>query len=79
MRNDILKAQWKLLKGRIQQVWSELTDEDLARINGNWDQLVTRIEERTGLLRTEIENRLNDLIEPFTEAARDPEPRPASD
>ena len=79
MRNDILKAQWKLLRGRIQQAYRELTDEDMARIDGNWDQLVNRIEERTGLLRTEIENRLDDLIEPFTEAAPRRDPKPAAE
>lgn len=79
MRNDILKSQWKQLSGRIQQAWGDLTDDDLARIDGSWDLLVGRIEEKTGLLRMDIENRLGDLIEQFEEATRERKPYPATD
>lgn len=79
MRNDILKAQWKQVRGRVQQMWGELTDDDLARINGNWDQLVGKIEEKTGQLRMDIENRLSDLLETFQDASGDRPPYPATD
>jgi len=79
MRNDILKTQWKQIRGRVQQMWGELTDDDLARINGNWDQLVGKIEERTGQLRMDIENRLGDLLETFQEASGERPPHPATD
>jgi uncharacterized protein YjbJ (UPF0337 family) len=79
MRNDILKAQWKQVRGRVQQMWGELTDDDLARINGNWDQLVGKVEEKTGLLRADIENRLTDLWEQFKDATRAGPPHPATD
>ena len=79
MRNDILKTQWKQIRGRVQQMWGELTDDDLARINGNWDQLVGKIEEKTGQLRMDIENRLGDLLETFQEAASDRPRYPATD
>ena len=79
MRNDILKAQWKQVRGRVQQMWGELTDDDLARINGNWDQLVGKIEEKTGQLRMDIENRLGDLLETFQEASGERPAHPATD
>jgi uncharacterized protein YjbJ (UPF0337 family) len=72
MRNDVLKAQWKQVQGRVQQMWGELTDDDLARINGNWDMLVGRVEEKTGLLRADIENRLSDLLEQFQDVTDRP-------
>jgi uncharacterized protein YjbJ (UPF0337 family) len=78
MRNDILKAQWKQVRGRVQQAWGELTDDDLARINGNWDLLVGKIEERTGQLRMDIENRLSDLLESFQDSVERPQ-HPATD
>ena len=79
MRSDILKAQWKQLRGRVQQMWGELTDDDLARINGNWDQLVGKIEEKTGMLRTDIENRLSDLLETLQQDPRRDRPHPATE
>ena len=63
MRNDILKSRWDAIARHVRATWSELTDDDLARVHGHWDLLVDRIEERTGDLRTNIENRLEDLID----------------
>ena len=68
MRNDILKGQWKQLKGRVKQAWGDLTDDDLARTEGNWDQLVGKIEERTGQMRMDIENRLSDIVDQYNES-----------
>ena len=63
MRNDLLSSQWQRLRVLIQDMWSEITDEDLARVQGNWDLLVDRIQARTGDLRANIENRLEDLLD----------------
>jgi len=63
MRNDLLRSQWQRLRVLIQDMWSEITDEDLARVQGNWDLLVDRIQARTGDLRANIENRLEDLLD----------------
>jgi uncharacterized protein YjbJ (UPF0337 family) len=63
MRNDLLRSQWQRLRVLIQDMWSEITDDDLARVQGNWDLLVDRIQARTGDLRANIENRLEDLLD----------------
>ena len=76
MRNDLLRSQWQKLRVLIQDMWSELTDDDLARVQGNWDLLVDRIQERTGDLRANIENRLEDLLDSL-ETANDRRRYPA--
>jgi len=71
MRNDVLKTQWNAIARHIHATWTELTYDDLTRVQGHWDLLVDRIEERTGDLRTNIENRLEDLIDALLSAPED--------
>ena len=34
MNKDILKGQWKELKGEVKKKWGKLTDDDLLEIEG---------------------------------------------
>ncbi len=54
------EGRWDQLKGKAQQTWGDLTDDDLDVAEGNYDEFVGRIKERTGESREEIEKRLND-------------------
>jgi uncharacterized protein YjbJ (UPF0337 family) len=58
-----LQGQWNQLKGRVKERWGQLTDEDLQIQGGNIDQLVGRIQQRTGEGREAIEKYLTDLTE----------------
>ena len=40
MNEDILKGQWKQIRGQIKEWWSVLTDDDLDKINGRRDRLI---------------------------------------
>jgi uncharacterized protein YjbJ (UPF0337 family) len=53
------QGQWDQLKGRVKQMWGQLTDDDLKKVEGNYDRLVGLIEQRTGEAREQIEKRLN--------------------
>ncbi len=54
------EGRWDQLKGRVKSAWGELTDDDLSRVEGDYDQMVGLIKERTGKTREEIERVLND-------------------
>jgi len=41
-------------------VWANLTDDDLLRVEGDYEELVGAIKTRTGETREAIEERLND-------------------
>lgn len=57
-----LQAQWNTLRGQVKDRWGQLTDEDLRIQDGNIDQLVGRIQQRTGEGRATIEQFLGDLV-----------------
>jgi uncharacterized protein YjbJ (UPF0337 family) len=53
------EGRWDQLRGKVRELWGTLTDDDLAKAKGNYEQTVGLIKERTGLDREEIERRLN--------------------
>lgn len=56
-----LQGQWNSLRGRVKEKWGQLTDDDLQMQGGNIDQLVGRIQQRTGEGREAIERFLTDI------------------
>jgi len=62
MNSDILKGKWNQVKGNIKQRWGDLTDNDVARIEGNYDEFVGVIQERYGYSRDRAEQEVNDYL-----------------
>jgi len=56
-----LQGQWNKLRGQVKERWGQLTDDDLQIHGGNIDQLVGRIQQRTGESRESIERFLTEL------------------
>ena len=42
MHADQLKEQWMQFKGELKQQWGKFTDEDLQRIEGNYEECVAK-------------------------------------
>jgi uncharacterized protein YjbJ (UPF0337 family) len=42
------QGRWNQVKGYAKKTWGELTDDDLAVAEGDFDTLVGKIQERTG-------------------------------
>ncbi|MBE2237417.1 MAG: CsbD family protein [Caldilineaceae bacterium] len=59
MNEDILKGQWRQLKGSIQKKWGEITDDDMAQIDGEREKMVGKLQERYGYSREKAENELD--------------------
>jgi len=58
MNQDIIQGQWKQLKGSLKAKFGKLTDDDLARADGNHQYLVGKLQERYGYARDEAEREL---------------------
>jgi len=52
---DIIKGQWKQMKGKVQAEWGHLTDDDHDKIAGNKEQLVGKLQERYGWAKRDAE------------------------
>lgn len=51
---DKIKGNWNQIKGKLKEQYGELTDDDLTYAEGKEDQLIGRIQERTGKTKDEI-------------------------
>ena len=60
MNWDVAAGNWKAFKSKLQEQWGKLTDDDLTRIAGKRDQLVSRIQERYGIAKDNAEQQVRD-------------------
>lgn len=51
MNNDRIEGNWKEFKGKIQEQWGKLTDDDLDVFEGRREQLLGRIQARHGVTK----------------------------
>ena len=63
MNREMLSGKWKQLKGEVKRRWGKLTDDDLMTIEGNFDKLAGRLEERYGRNREELEQEIEEFLE----------------
>jgi len=61
INQQTLEGNWNEIKGKLQEKWGQLSQDDLQRAHGNVDQLVGVIQRKTGEARERIESFLNDL------------------
>lgn len=61
MNSDELKGKWRQFRGQIKKEWGKLTDDDLNQIEGNYDILIGKIQEKYATSREEIWRRLDAL------------------
>ena len=62
MNRDQLTGNWKQMKGKVQEKWGKLTEDDLDQINGRHEQLVGKIQEQYGKSRDAAEKEVDDYI-----------------
>ena len=74
INQQTLSGKWNEVRGKIKNKWGKLTDDDLRSFNGNVDQLVGRIQQKTGESREAIEEFLGQVAEEvsqFVSSVRD--------
>ncbi|MBU3023676.1 CsbD family protein [Aestuariibacter sp. A3R04] len=59
MNSDRFEGNWKELKGKVQQQWGKLTDDDLDKIDGRREELVGKIQQAYGKSREDAEKEVD--------------------
>lgn len=62
---DRIEGNWKTFKGKAQQQWGKLTDDDLSMVEGRREELEGRLQQQYGYgkdkARSEIDSWLKSL------------------
>jgi uncharacterized protein YjbJ (UPF0337 family) len=60
MNKDTFEGNWKQLKGKAQQKWGDLTDDELDQIEGRREVLAGKIQEKYGKSREEANREIDE-------------------
>ena len=60
--SKMFEAKWKQLRGKAKEQWGELTDDDLDKVDGQFDQLVGVLQEKYELTRANAEAEINKFL-----------------
>ena len=58
MNWDQIQVNWMQFKGKLQDNWVKLTDEDLTRIGGRRSELCARLQARYGFAKAEADREI---------------------
>lgn len=65
MNTDILEGKWKQLKGKAQQQWGKLTNDELDQISGKREELVGLVQEKYGYAKERAEEEVDSFYNEY--------------
>ena len=70
MDNLIVKGTWNTVKGKLKQAYGNLTDDDLKYEEGKEDELLGRLQQKTGKSKDDLRKWFKSYTESTTEKTR---------
>lgn len=69
MDKDIIKGNWKEIKGKLRQQWGKLTDDDVAKMKGSYEELEGLLQKSYGYQKDQVKKEINKFLDKnrFTE------------
>ncbi len=58
---DKIKGNWNQIKGKVKQNYAQLTDNDLAYEKGKEDELLGKLQEKTGETKEKIKSFIDSI------------------
>ncbi|MBB6680896.1 CsbD family protein [Aequorivita sp. 609] len=59
MNEDQFKGKWNQVKGKFKQEFADVTDDDLMYAEGKSDELLGRLQEKTGKTREQLKDMID--------------------
>jgi len=59
MNSNVFEGQWKQMRGQAKVWWGKLTDDDLEKVGGKFDQLIGLLQEKYGYTQQQAEEKFN--------------------
>ena len=62
LNRDYFEGKWQQTRGLARQRWAELTDDDLNKLHGRYEQFIGLLQEKYGLNRAKAESEIQDWL-----------------
>lgn len=59
MNEDQFKGKWNQVKGKFKQEFADITDDDLMYAEGKSDELLGRLQEKTGKSKEQLKDMID--------------------
>ncbi|MGI0106582.1 CsbD family protein [Salinimicrobium sp. WS361] len=59
MNDDQIEGKWKQIKGQFKQKYGDLTDDDVTYHEGRFDEMLGRLQEKTGRSKEELKKEID--------------------
>ncbi len=59
---DRIEGNWKQFTGKVKEQWGKLTDDDIAKVNGNREQLEGMLQERYGYGKEQAKKNVDEFL-----------------
>jgi uncharacterized protein YjbJ (UPF0337 family) len=60
MTNQEMEGKWNQVKGKFKQKYGNLTDDDVTFAEGKFDEMLGRLQEKTGKRKEELRREIED-------------------
>lgn len=62
MNKDIIKGKWQEVKGKIRQQWGDLTDDEISKMKGSYEELQGVLQKKYGYDRDRSEKEIEAFV-----------------
>jgi len=62
MNTDIIKGHWKQIEGKLKQKWAKLTDDDVTKMEGTFEELSGKLQVAYGYQKDQADKEINDFM-----------------
>ena len=63
MNTDIIEGHWTEAKGKIRQQWAKLTDDDVSKMKGTYEELAGKLQASYGYKTDQAKKEIDAFIE----------------
>lgn len=68
MRNEnILKGQWKEIRGELKKKWGQLSDDDLDQVQGDSEKLEGLLQKKLGFAQEKVRSELDNFLDKWNQ------------
>lgn len=71
INENVLKGSWKQVKGEMQRLWGDISNDEWDKAQGNATSLAGLVQKKYGLSQAEVETKFNDIFSRYSDKVSD--------